>query len=283
MALTARTMPTTTTKKIRSFTAIRSKILSPFRTGISTLREAVKSIRPLSDFYNRFPVPPYYDNMGNLGSAARSLIFKPNLKPGFDAGFHAYDIYRYTLEGTRFFQTTRPYTELAYMIGSNAEQMVNILHTQNRKSKLNFAFEYRFIGSPGAFKNQSTSHNNIRISTFYQSTNKRYGLYFVYLNNKLQASENGGLQNDEQLKNLSLNNPFEANVRLGNNINPYRSSSFFKTTIDIGNSYRENLLYLRHYYDFGQKDSLVRDSSVVRLFYPRLRLQHSLSYATNRL
>ncbi len=235
----------------------------------------------ITDFYDRFPVPASYDYLSNMGAASHSLLINPVVAPGFDAGFHSYDIYRYRLADTRFFQTTRPYTELAYMIGSNAEQMVNILHTQNRKSRLNFAFEYRFIGSPGAFKNQNTSHNNLRISSYYQSNNKRYGLYFVYINNKMQASENGGLQDDDQLKNLSLNNPFEANVRLGNGISQYRSSSLFNTTVTIGTYYRESRFYLRHYYDFGQKDSIVQDTNVVRLFYPRLRLQHSISYNSN--
>ena len=235
----------------------------------------------ISDWYKRFPVPPTYDYLSNVGSAARPLLFSPNMQPGFDAGFHSFDIYKFTISGTRFFQTTRPYTELAYMLGNSAEQLVNILHTQNRKNNLNFSFEYRFIGSPGAFQNQSSSHNNLRISSFYQSKNKRYGLYFIYLNNKLKASENGGLQNDSQLQNLSLNNPFEANVRLGDGASQ-QTGNTFNTVLKIGNYYRESVLYLRHYFDFGQKDSvIVNDSTTTHLFYPRLRLQHSLSYASN--
>ena len=236
----------------------------------------------ISDWYTRFPVGPTYDYLSNLGSAVHPLLFSPDMQPGFDAGFHSFDVYRYTINNTRFFQTTRPYTELAYMLGNSAEQLVNILHTQNRKNNLNFTFEYRFIGSPGVFKNQNTSHNNLRLSSFYQSKNKRYGLYLIYLNNKLKASENGGLRNEDQLKNLSLNNPFEANVRLGDSLNPSPSGNVFKTNVITGTYYRESIIYLRQYFDFGQKDSIiVNDSTTTRLFYPRLRLQHSLSYSSN--
>jgi hypothetical protein len=35
-------------------------------------------------------------------------------------------------------------------------------------------------------------------------------------------------------------------------------------------------LFFRHQYDIGQKDSLITDSTVIRLFYPRLRIQHNL-------
>ncbi len=46
----------------------------------------------ISDFYKRFPVSWRYYDLGNLGSAAKSFIFQPLMKPGFDAGFHAYDV-----------------------------------------------------------------------------------------------------------------------------------------------------------------------------------------------
>ncbi len=236
----------------------------------------------INDWYTRFPVPASYDYMGNFGAAAHSLLFTPNMKPGFDAGFHSFDIYKYTLTGTRFYTTTRPYTELAYMIGSSAEQMANLMHTQNRKNNLNFTFEYRFIASPGAFKNQNTSHNNFRISTYYQSKNKRYGLYFIYINNKLNASENGGVQNADELKDFSLSGPTEAATRLGNNVSSSYGGNIFNSKVTIGTYYRESLVYLRHYFDFGQKDSIiVNDSTVTHLFYPRLRLQHSISYGSN--
>ncbi len=73
----------------------------------------------INDFSRRYPVPPHYISLGNFGTAARSLLFNPFLKPGFDPGFHAFDIYRLGIEDTRFYQTTRPYTELGYMLGAN--------------------------------------------------------------------------------------------------------------------------------------------------------------------
>ncbi len=231
----------------------------------------------ISDFYTRFPVPPSYVDLGNFGSATHSLFFNPVMKPGWDEGLHAYDIYKYRIEDTKFYQTTRPYTEMGYMLGSKGEQMINILHTQNRKSNLNFVFDYRFINSPGTFKNQNASHNNIRINSVYQSTNKRYGLYFIFINNKLRASENGGIIDDRKLDSLSLNDPFELNTRLGSSA--VASRNFFNTNIITGSAYSENIFFLRQSYDFGQKDSLVTDSVTFKLFYPRLRLQHSIKYA----
>lgn len=215
-----------------------------------------------------------------MGNAARSYIFQPLMKAGFDAGFHVFDPYRYTIEETKIFQTTRPYTELGYLIGSKAEQTLQVTHTQNRKNNMNFGFEYRFINSPGVLRNQNAAHSNFRGHTYYQSPNKRYSLYFIFIANKLRSSENGGLANDSLLKATAFNDPFEIPTRIGNNNSSTRNP--FNVFIVTGNEYRETSILIRNIYDLGQKDSLVTDSLVQKLFYPRFRLQHTFRYSSNR-
>src|SRR6185312_9876743 len=144
----------------------------------------------------------------------------------------AYDIYRYTPENTKFFQTTRPYSETIYLLGSRAEQMIELFHTQNRKSNFNIALDFRVINSPGAFKNQNTNNSNLRFNTFFQTNNKRYINYFAFLHNKILASENGGLKENQNLDSLSFNDPFGASTKLGSTLVTYRS--VFGSTIDIG-------------------------------------------------
>jgi hypothetical protein len=233
----------------------------------------------INDFYARFPVPWQYHDLGNLGTAAESFIFKPNMKPGFDAGFHSYDIYLYTPEKTRFFETTRPYSETVYMLGTKGEQMINLFHTQNRKSNFNIGLDFRVINSPGVYKNQSTVISNARINTFFQSNNKRYINTIIFITNKVLSSENGGIKPGQNLDSLSFNDPFSASTKLGNNLVTYRS--IFNATIAIGTQYKQLSFIMRHSYDFGQKDSLVTDSATYKLFYPRVRLQHTLQYSKN--
>lgn len=236
----------------------------------------------INDFTTRYPIPAQYLDLGNLGSASRSLFFNPILKPGFDPGFHAYDIYRYTIEDTKFYQTTRPYTELAYLLGSSSEQLGSVMHTQNRSPNFNIAFNYRFELSPGKFRNQNTNFNNIRFNTAYQSKNRRYSSYFIFISNKINAADNGGIQADSLLTNLSgksLSSPFSLLTRLSpdvgqSGVNP------FNTRIVTGTAFREAIVMYRQQYDFGQKDSIVTDSSVIRLFYPRFRVQHTIKYSS---
>src|SRR6202035_2447228 len=112
------------------------------------------------DFYKRYPLPGTYIDLGNFGTAAKNLVFNPQMSPGWDPGWHAYDIYAFTADETRFYTTTRPYSELGYLLGSHSEQMINLIHTQNIKPNWNFALQYQLINSPGTFQNQNTNHNN---------------------------------------------------------------------------------------------------------------------------
>jgi hypothetical protein len=232
----------------------------------------------INDFTTRYPLPSHYVHLGNLGTAAHSLLFSPNLKPGWDAGFHAFDIYRFRPEDTRFYETTRPYTELGYMLGSKAEQMVNIVHTQNIKPNFNMAFQYRLINSPGNYQNQNTSHNSFRLNGNYQSRNKRYSVYGVAIGNKLLSSENGGIQRDTLLNDYRFANRFIIPTRLSGDSNASRNP--FSTRVVTGNVYNESYFLLRQQYDFGQKDSIVvNDSTTIQLFYPRFRFQHTFTYS----
>ncbi len=231
----------------------------------------------IADFTRRFPIPADYVFLGNTGSAARPILFSPLLKPGWDPGFHAFDIYKWSVEKLRFFNTTRPYTELTYQLASKSEQIIEILHTQNIKPNWNFLFQYRLINAPGFFKNQKTNHNNYLFNSRFQTVNKRYTNYLVVLANKLQAGENGGLDESENyLEDPDFADRFLIPVKIGGDQGFTRN--FFNPDIGTGNRYNESTILLRQQYDFGKKDSLVTDSTVIPLFYPRLRIEHTFQY-----
>src|SRR5438105_827004 len=95
------------------------------------------------DFTRRYPIPATHIYLGNTGSPTKSILFAPELRAGFDPGFHALDVYKWQLDKVRFYNTTRPYTELGYMLGTRAEQEIEITHTQNIKPYWNFSLNYR--------------------------------------------------------------------------------------------------------------------------------------------
>ena len=235
----------------------------------------------VSDFTRRYPVPATHVYLGNTGTATHSLLFSPVMNAGFDPGFHAFDVYKWKLEKVRFFQTTRPYSELNYFLGSRVEQIIEVMHTQNIKPSWNFSFQYRLINSPGYFQNQRTNHNNYLFTSRFQSKNLRYNNYLVLLGNKMLASENGGIIDTTDI----LNDPiykerYNINTYLGG-VNPF-SSDFFGSRINTGNKYNEFTVLLRQQYDMGRKDSIVTDSTIIPLFYPRLRFEHTVQFDKNK-
>jgi hypothetical protein len=235
----------------------------------------------IADFTARFPVQGTDVNLGNTGTAARSLLFSPLMQPGWDPGLHGFDIYKWTIDKARFFNTTRPYSELNYQLAARAEQMISIIHTQNIKPNWNFLFQYRLINAPGLFKNQKTNHNNYLLSSWYNSTNKRYNAYIIFLGNKLQAGENGGIQDTANfLDNPIYKDRFNVPAKLGGD--PEYGVNFFSTDVGTGNRYNEFTVLLRQQYDFGRKDSLVTDSTVIPLFYPRVRFEYNLQYSQRK-
>lgn len=235
----------------------------------------------IGDFARRFPIPATNIYLGNLGNASRSLLFSPKLTSGFDPGFHAFDIYRWDISNVRFFNTTRPYSSITYQLGSRVEQLIELMHTQNIKPNWNFLFQYRLINSPGFFKNQKTNHNNYLLSSRFHSKNKRYNNYFVLLGNKLQSSENGGIRDNENyLDNTIYKDRFNIPTKLGGD--EVFSTNFFTTRISTGNKYDDFTFLLRQQYDLGRKDSLVTDSTVVPLFFPRLRFEHNFSFVNRK-
>ncbi len=233
----------------------------------------------INDFDKYFSVPSTYQYLGNNGAAAYSLIYEPNTRPGWDAGFHAFDIYRFTLEGSKFYKTNRPFTQLGYQLASGKEQMIKVLHTQTPRPNWSFGFDYRLISAPGFFENQKTNHKNYRLFSNYQGKKKRYAAYFILVGNTNKNAENGGIRFDSALSDPNQKKRFTVDVNLGNANNTDRS--LFSTKIVTGNTYKDFTVFLRQTYDIGKKDSIaINDSTTEYLFYPKLRAQHSFTYST---
>jgi len=233
------------------------------------------------NFYLRYPLKPTYVDFGNIGTASHDLLFNPFMKPGWDGGWHAYDPYVTTIEDSRFYNTTKPYSELGYLLGSHAEQMIYLMTTQNITRNWNAFFEYRLINSPGTFNNQNTNHNNYRFTSWYRSKNKRYQAFLLLLGSKLESSENAGIQNNEDLKSSTYTNRFTIPTNMGNQTNFNSTNQFFSSTVNTGTLYTTGFFELRQQYDIiGLKDSVVTDTVVTPLFYPKFRAEQTINYST---
>ena len=231
----------------------------------------------VNDFTKRWYLPWTNVFLGNTGSATRSLLFSPNMQAGWDHGMHAYDPYIQKIKDVKFYNTTRPFTQLNYVLGSRQEQNITVFHTQNIRYNWNFSFRYNLINAPGIFRNQLNNHNNYLFNSWYIAPRKRYSAFFVLSANKIAAYENGGIVNNRFLDSLpSFGQRLSIPTNLGGTVGG--TQALFGNTINTGNRYNVTNWLLRQHYDVGKKDSVVTDSTVSYLFYPRLRFQHTFQY-----
>lgn len=229
----------------------------------------------INDFDKYYSVPSFCQYLGNNGAASFPLIFRPTEKIGWDAGFHAYDIYKFTPENTAYYRSTRPFTSLSYQLASGKEQMLKASHTQNTRPNLNIGFDFKLINAPGFFVTQNTNHNSYRFFGNYQGKKKRYHAFFSLTGNSINASENGGVQNTNDLLDPNRRDRFAVPVSMGNAA-PYQPNPF-ATKVNTGNIQKDLYFLVKQTYDIGKKDSIaINDSTIEHLFYPKLRFQHTL-------
>ncbi len=94
----------------------------------------------------------------------------------------------------------------------------------------------------------------------------------------MQSAENGGIQDDlPYLDSIAFSERSTIPTQLG--INSPEAETF-SSDIGTGTKYTNASYLLRQQYDIGQKDSIVTDTTVIPLFYPRLRLEHTLNLKT---
>jgi hypothetical protein len=103
----------------------------------------------------------------------------------------------------------------------------------------------------------------------------------MLVSNKLQSAESGGIKSDEDyLDNIVYKDRFNIPTNIGGD--PQFGRDFFNTRIETGTKYTETVYLMRQQYDFGKKDSLISDSTIYYLFYPRVRFEHTFSLEKNK-
>lgn len=256
---------------------LKDSITITFRYLDSTRRNLIDS--SINDYDRYHTVPSGYINIGNNGLASYPIVYKPFAKMGMDAGLHAFDLYRYTLEESKLYRTTRPFSTIGYAIAAGKEQVLHAMHTQNPRQNINWGFDYRLITAPGLFPTQNTNNKSYRLYGNYTGKRKRYNGTFILVGNNFRASENGGIRSVYDLSNTNKKKRFSVPVNMGDG-NTFTNP--FNTSVKTGNLYKDMTVFIRQSYDIGKRDSVqVNDSTMEYLFYPKLRFQHSFSYSKN--
>lgn len=225
----------------------------------------------LDHFQNFRPANPWWGvDLGNYGTAVRSSLFYPlNASPGLSSGYHVYDLYKISLDSLPFYNTTHPYSDFSFILGSKSQQMVDLLHTQNINPWWNFAANIKANSSQGFFSGQTAKNFSGSLNTNYASKSQRYQLKAALLYNRFSQDENGGILSDSF---LSLAN-FNDRSRIPTHI-PTLSVGRDKSAVN--NILSDFDFFVQNNYSWGKIDSTYNKDSTKQTvtFIPRFRLQY---------
>ncbi|MBB6500375.1 putative porin [Pedobacter cryoconitis] len=202
-------------------------------------------------------------NTGNIGLAAKDLLFVPSKTIGFDPGFHSLDWYAMGPDDIKYYQARTPYSNLYYagQYSGDAEQLFRVLHSQNIKKNFNVGASYNRIGANGLYQRQRGDVLNGTFWSWYTSPNKRYTLFANAIFNTLKAYENGSITNTDIFGNNNLSiDRMSQTVRLS-------------TARQI---YRKNTFFLKQMYFVGRIDTL--DQEITKKVLPTNKITYTIRY-----
>ncbi len=217
-------------------------------------------------------------NLGNLGAPMVNLIFQPTERTGPSLGYTVFDTYLNNLDSLKYFNTTRPYSMFGYHLGSKAEQLAELVHTQNIKPNWNFGVQYYRLTSTGYYRIQRNNHDIANFTTNYESPNKQYKINAALIYNKLQHDENGGITNDSFLTKQDYSDRATIPVGFQNDDYSIRRSS-------VTNMQRKFQLALNQNYTWGKRDTVYSTDStnITNKFTPHFGLGHKMIVHAEKL
>lgn len=143
----------------------------------------------------------YYLNKGIAGQSNQPIFytqdetFGPQLRPITNY------CYRKTPGSVKFYQVHKPFTLLGFAGSLKKDNHVYLTHSQNINERWNFAFDYHLIRSEGVYANSGVKNHYLDFTTNYYSRDSRYQLQGGIIWQKEALSENGGITDDDYVRN----------------------------------------------------------------------------------
>lgn len=224
---------------------------------VDTLLGNIHNFNPI---YQRTIANSY---LGNLGSPYQSLIFKDRVRNESFMFFNTFEAYMNMPKEVLFFNTTTPFTSFFYETGGSkdrAENNLRVLHTQNINPFWNVGISFNLISSEGQYQNQKTRLYDFNLFSNYEKG--RYGAHFVMNQNRILVNENGGVDDDGQIRDTVID-PENVQVRLSATKNKLSNFNFTAN----------------QYYNLGNGKDLIIDGDTSQI-YP-VRLVHDFNFESD--
>lgn len=242
----------------------------------------------LDNFHNYEPVAKTgwkYQDLGNIGTAAKPVYYEIPELIGLSSGFHAYDLYFRDPSKRRYYDTKSPFTEMAAFFGGGNRNMLDIVFARNVSSRWNVGIDFntqrvRKTLNPVARDDNNVEQTAYAFHTNYRSENGKYWLLGSFSRMKHEVFEIGGIIPPE-IDSTSLYFTYEdAKVWLSNSrARDLRQDYHLYHEYKLGNG-------LQVYHVFDRKNqNLIFESRLNTsdsLFFNKERLNNQLDTTQNK-
>ncbi len=155
----------------------------------------------LNNFHNYDPVAKSawkYQDLGNIGTAAKPVFYEVPELIGLTSGFHGYDLYFRDPSKRRYFDTKSPFTEMSAFFGGGNRNMLDIEFARNVNPRWNLGLDFhtqriRKTLNPADRDDHMTVQNAYSLHTNYRSENGRYWLLGSFSRMNHVVNEIGGI------------------------------------------------------------------------------------------
>ncbi len=159
-------------------------------------------LRPFSDTLNddlhRYNPAQRINNdhlfLGNLGSSAIPVRYRPLKNIGLDLGYHQYDLYNLNPDSLKFYRVNRPLNDLYYSpVAGQGNFLVKGKFYRSFSDNTHLHIDYTRYLQEGFYSEQNTKTTNLGLSLDYKSPGNTYRAFISLINNFNNESQNGGV------------------------------------------------------------------------------------------
>lgn len=104
----------------------------------------------------------FIQNLGNIGTAQRSLFFEPGHVIGRTSGYHVYDAFYTTPDQVQYFDTRSPYTDISAFFGGGGRAITDVLFTFNDSTHFNIGLDFNSIRADKQLSTLRRGDRNVR-------------------------------------------------------------------------------------------------------------------------
>jgi hypothetical protein len=155
-----------------------------------------------------------WGTLGNLGSAARPLLYETQSVLGFNTGVRAFDLYKTQPGQLGFYRSSRTFSDVYFSQGRNQfETNLNARFSRTFSSGANFSLAYKTLSNIGQYRYQRDKHDALALGIWVPK-GTRYDGFLIFTQNVARQQDNGGIVSDEVFGSGRFSGPVAAQVRM---------------------------------------------------------------------